>query len=438
MPDACSLFRRRTRLPWLAGLLCCIAQLQAQAPRVLQIGVHGTLQGESASIFQREMNRANQEHFDAVLVNLSTPGGMPDAADAMVAAIRNSRVPVIVWAGLPQTRVAGVGLRLLAEADVALLNHETFLSPLWAQRPHGLTAAARASGSQRLLAALNAAAVSRGRNPAANTDLATGTHWLSAGEALRLNFVDGIADKSPDALRLASGRTIPRLGHALQLNGARLDIATIKPQEKLLLTLMDPDLSILLLTLGLLLIYLEINTPGTVVPGAAGVLLVLLAAYALLMLPLSASGILLCMVAALLLLLEAGFHTRGALAVAGILSLIAGLGTLVQGPLPQLQVSWRTAIGAGIGFGGVTAALIVLGIEARRAKTKTGAEAMLGWLAVAHTALAPEGQILVRGELWRARLTSHDSYVPAGERVKVLRADGMTLEVTAVPVAATA
>jgi membrane-bound serine protease (ClpP class) len=93
-------------------------------------------------------------------------------------------------------------------------------------------------------------------------------------------------------------------------------------------------------------------------------------------------------------------------------------------------------MGAGLGFGGVTASLLVLGLEARRSKVRTGSDAMLGWLAVAQTPLAPEGHILVRGELWRARLTSKDSAVAAGDHVKVLRADGMLLEVTAVPVAA--
>jgi membrane-bound serine protease (ClpP class) len=123
------------------------------------------------------------------------------------------------------------------------------------------------------------------------------------------------------------------------------------------------------------------------------------------------------------------------LAVVGLIALVTGLVLLVTGPLPQLEVSVGTAVGAGLGFGGVTAWLLVLGAEARRAKVKTGSEAMLGWLAVAQTALTPEGRILVRGELWQARLTSSDSSVAAGERVKVLRAHGHILEVTAVPLA---
>ena len=404
-------------------------------PAVLQVNVHDTLQLERAFVFSRAIDRANAEGFAAVLVNLSTPGGNSADTDRMVSAMRRSRVPIIVWAGASQTRISGEGLRLLAEADVSLMEPHTYLTPLWTERPHGLTLETRTNGSQRLLADLNAATAAHGRSDAAVGELSGGVHWFTAADALQAGFIDGLASKPAQALAFADGRTVRRNGQTmtLRLAGAHVVVAATKPQEELLLTLMNPDLSVLLLTLGLLLIYLEVNTPGTVVPGAAGVLLVLLAFFALHMLPLNALGVFLCVIAVLFLMLEARYSTHGLLATAGILSLVVGLGILVDGPLPQLQVAWGTAIGAGIGFGGVTATLMVLGLESRRAKVKTGSEAMLGWLAIAQTELKPEGQILVRGELWRARLTSDKSFVAAGERVKVLRADGLTLEVAAVP-----
>ncbi len=426
------------RLVWLlaaiAAIFIGVRQASAQ-PAVLQIDLHDTLQKERAFVFDRGLERANEDGFAAVLVNLSTPGGTSADTDMMVAAMRRSHVPIIVWAGASQTRVSGEGLRLIAEADVALMHPATYLTPLWTERPHGISTAARSKSSLRLAVELSAANAVHGRSDAAVEELSSGIHWFTAAEALQAGFIDGIAARPADALRLADGRTVRRDGASmtLRLAGAHVTVAGVKPQEELLLALMNPDLSVLLLTLGLLLIYLEVNTPGTVIPGAAGVLLVLLAVYALHMLPLSTPGVLLCLGSVLLLLLEARFATHGLLATAGVLCLVLGLAVLVDGPLPQLQVAWGTAIGAGIGFGGVTATLMILGMESRRAKTKTGSEAMLGWLAISQTELKPEGQILVRGELWRARLTSSDSFLAAGERVKVLRADGLTLEVAAVP-----
>jgi membrane-bound serine protease (ClpP class) len=399
------------------------------------IELHDTLQPVRARTFAHEIVSANEDGASAILINLSTPGGMSSSVDTMVAAMRKSRIPIIVWTGLYESRVGGEGLRLVAEADAAYMAKDTYLSPLWADTPRDMKPQQRTAGSNLLLTQLNDANQFHGKSPSRVEDLTSGVHWFSPTEATQAGLVNGVSESVPDLLRQADGQTVVRNGKTSQLSLEGMQLRPIATQGEnfLLLSLMNPNLDVLLLTLGLLLIYLEINTPGIVVPGAAGLLLVLLTVFALGSLPVSSLGVGLCILALLLLVLEARLHTRGMLAIAGILALIGGLGTLVVGPVSQLQVSWPTAIGAGIGFGGVTAALMVLGSEAKRAKVKTGAEAMLGWLAVAQTPLAPSGRILVRGELWNARLTSNDTTVAAGERVKVLRADGLTLEVTAVP-----
>ncbi|MGI4757150.1 MAG: NfeD family protein [Janthinobacterium lividum] len=404
-------------------------------PAVLQIELHDTLQPERARVFLHAMQRANQGGYAAVVVNLSTPGGLSASTDQMVAAIQQSRVPVIVWAGAPQTRVSGEGLRLLAAADLALMNSQAFLTPLWTDRVHGISQKEQGSESQRLLLDLERSSREHARGTSALNELTAGSHWFTGTEAVEAGLVDARAEKIEDVLQLASSVAMQHGSETVRLNllGAHVEKTSVTLQEMLLLSLMNPDLCVLLLTLGLLLIYLEINTPGTVVTGAAGVLLVLLAGYALHQMPLTTGGIVLCLLAAALLLLEGQFQSHGVLASCGVLALVVGLAVLVNGPIPQLSVRWSAAAGAGLGCGGITASLIVLGMEARRAKVKTGADAMLGWLAVAQTALAPEGQILVRGELWRARLTGNDSSVAAGDRVKVLRADGSLLEVAAVP-----
>jgi len=416
-----------------------IAHAAAPAPApeqgVVVIDLHDTLQPVRSRVFARQIQDANVTGVRAILINLSTPGGMPASADNIVATMRRSHVPIIVWAGLQDTRVIGEGLRLLAEADVALMAPNTYLTPLWTELPRGLTPEARSAGSHSLLKNLATAVAAHGRNPSALDELTTGIHWFTPGEAQQAGFIDGIASTEEEAVKLAQGRVSTRNGRNAQidLQGLPIQHTGTRTRDLLLLSLMNPDLAVLLLTLGLLLIYLEINTPGIVVPGAAGVLLVLLAALALSTLPLSITGLLLSVAAVIMLLMDARLNMHGILATMGVLALVLGLGLLVDGPLPELEVSWATAIGAGLGFGGVTACLIVLGLEARRSKVKTGSEAMLGWLAVAQTALNPEGQVLGRGELWRARLTSNDSTVAAGDRVKVLRADGLILEVTAVP-----
>lgn len=413
----------------------------ANTARILRVDVHDTLQPERADIFVRTMEAANREGYAAILVDLSTPGGLSSSADAMVGAIQRSTIPVVVWVASPQTRVSGEGLRLLEAANLSLMHSGAFLTPLWTDRVHGFNPAMRNALSAKLGEQLQQQAVAHGRSTSQLEELSSGEHWFTAREAVETGVIDGIADRVPNVLRALSGSSTAGKDQAVGpglLQGAQVVTAPVKLQESLLLTLMNPNVCVLLLTLGMLLIYLEVNTPGAFVPGIAGILLVMLAMYALHLLPLNLLAVLLCLLASIMLLLEGRFPSHGLLASAGVLFLVVGLGKLVNGPIPQLQVEWSIAWGAGIGFGGVTAALIVLGLRARQAKLKTGADAMLGWLAITQTVLAPEGKVLVRGELWSARLTSQTSSVPAGERVKVLRADGRILEVAALPLGDTA
>lgn len=409
----------------------------APQPYVVAIEFHDTLQPASAEVFSNSIKRANRLHAAAILVNLSSPGGISASADRMVAAMRSSQTPIIVWLGSGDCRVSGEALRLVAEADVALMDKSSYLTPLWTETPRRQRPQDRAAGSKRLTVALADAQRRHGRRLDAVDELSSGIHWFTAADALQMGLIDGVAEKQADVFRFLRDTGYRKNGavKTLDLTHARVEVDRPSPQTDLLLALMNPNLCVLLLTLGLLLIYLEINTPGVVVPGAAGVLLVLLSVYSLTRLPLTGYGISLCVVAIALMALEASSTRHGWFATAGVICMVLGLGWLVNGPLPALQVSWGTAIGAGVGFGGMTATLMVMGLEARRSKVRTGSDAMLGWLAIAQTPLAPEGHILVRGELWKARLTSKDSAVAAGDHVKVLRADGMLLEVTAVPLA---
>lgn len=409
----------------------------APQPRVIVIEFHDTLQPARAEVFVKSIRRANRLRAAVILVNLSSPGGMSESADQMVAAMRSSRTPIIVWLGAGNSRVSGEALRLVAEADLALMDKTSYLTPLWTETPRKLRPEDRSAGSKRLTLALADAQRRHGRRLDGVDELSSGIHWFNAADALQMGLIDGVAEKQADVLRFLREKGYRKNGTSttLDLTHARMESDWPSPQTDLLLALMNPNLCVLLLTLGLLLIYLEINTPGVVVPGAAGVLLILLAVYSLSRLPLTGYGMSLCLVAITLMMLEAKSIRHGWFATAAVICMVAGLAGLVNGPLPELQVSWATAIGAGVGFGGVTATLLVLGLEARRSKVRTGSDAMLGWLAVAQTPLAPEGHVLVRGELWQARLTSKDSAVAAGDHVKVLRADGMLLEVTAVPLA---
>src|SRR6202451_4415647 len=181
---------------------------------------------------------------------------------------------------------------------------------------------------------------------------------------------------------------------------------------------------------GALLIYLEFNTPGTIVPGALGTLMVLLAIFGLNLLPIRYTAVLLLVAAVGLLVLEAKVGGHGALAIAGIVCLAFGMLTLVAAPVPELGVSPLIALAVSAAFGAITVFLLRLAIRARRMKSRLGVDAMVGSPAKAMERLAPEGHVLVEGEIWRAvasepvaagaalRVVGHEQYLLRVEPAK--------------------
>ena len=192
-------------------------------------------------------------------------------------------------------------------------------------------------------------------------------------------------------------------------------------------SLADPNLAVLLVVAGALLIYLEFHLPGTVIPGAVGIFCVLLGAFALSHLPLSHTALTTLFAALVMILIETKYSTHGILALAGIACLIFGLANLVDSPIPSLRVHRSTAIACGLGFGSISFFLATIALRARRNKVLTGAGAMLNQIATVVTPLNPTGQVEVRGELWQARLTSPTTILAAGAHAYVDAIDGLVL-----------
>jgi membrane-bound serine protease (ClpP class) len=245
----------------------------------------------------------------------------------------------------------------------------------------------------------------RNRNAEAATAALQTSHSYTAEEALNQHLIDLIANNDAELLTALDGRVITRLdGSKLTLHVANARIEVIRPslRDELLGWLVDPNIALLLLVGGALLIYLEFNSPGTIVPGALGTLMVLLAIFALNLLPIRFTAVLLLVAALILLLLEAKFGAHGVLAVAGIICLTFGMLTLVAAPVPEMRITPWVAFAVSAGFGGITVFLVRLAVRARSRKALLGADAMVGCRAVAMEPLTPEGHVLVEGEIWRA------------------------------------
>jgi membrane-bound serine protease (ClpP class) len=399
---------------------------------VVKLTIHDTIQPITADYLQRGLREAASQHASAVLISMGTPGGLLESTRVMVQAIENSPVPVIIFISPTGSRAGSAGFFLLESADIAAMAPGTNagaahpivegrqLDPILKEKIENDAAAFLRSYTSR-----------RGRNVAAAEDAVRNSKSYSDEEALNLKLIDLVSTDDASLLKALDGRTIHRFDgttQTLHLQGAQILTTTPSQRERLLSKLTNPDIAVLLLVLGALLIYLEFNVPGTVVPGSIGTLFVLLGLFGLNLLPVRHTAIVLLLAAVVMMLLEAKFSSHGVLAAVGIAALIFGLATLVDGPIPELRVHLATALGAGLGFGTISFGLAWIALRARRGKVLTGPQAMIGGTAVVRTPLCPTGQVEIRGELWQASLQGLDS-LSVGSLVSVRGFDGLTLVV---------
>jgi membrane-bound serine protease (ClpP class) len=416
------------------GTLACQAQQTQQSPEVVVIHLDDTIQPISADYMARGLDLATAQHASAVLIEIDTPGGLLDSMRQMVSRILASPVPVIVYVAPSGSRAGSAGFFLLQAADVAAMAPGSN-----AGAAHPVVEGAKLDDimKQKLendtAAFLRSYVARRGRNVAAAEDAVRASKSYSDQEALQLKLIDLVAPDDVTLLNTVDGRTITRFDGSkavLHTRDARLVAVEPTLREKILDRLTDPNLAVLVLVIGALLIYVEFNTPGTIIPGTLGTILVLLAIFALNLLPVRYTSVMLLVAAFVLLILEAKFATHGVLAAAGILSLVVGALTLVDAPIPELRVHLATALSTGLAFGLITVFLLRLALKARRSKSRMGGDAMIGLIAVVTQPLAPSGQVMVNGELWQA-----ESATPAapGEHVRVRGLRDLTLLVERVP-----
>jgi len=410
------------------------AETPAESPYVVVLHLNDTIQPISDQYLTRGLKQAEDSHAEAILIELNTPGGLLDTTREMVRQILDSPIPVIVFVAPSGSRAGSAGFFLLEAADIAAMapgtnagaSHPVIeggqLDPIMKQKLENDTTAFLRSFVAR-----------RNRNTDAAQDAVLNSKSYTEQEALKLNLITLVAANDRELLDAIDGKAITRFnGTTTTLHTKGAELVTVDPtlRENLLDKLTNPNLAVLFLIAGGLLIYLEFNVPGTIVPGALGTLLVCLSLFALNLLPVRYTAVALLVGAVALLILEAKFASHGILASAGTLCLVFGLLTLVDGPIPELRVHPATAIAAGLAFALITVVLVRLAIRARRNKSLTGVDALIGLTAVAQQPLSPNGQVLVHGELWQAESSIP---VPVGEVVKVRAVRNLTLLVDRIP-----
>lgn len=418
------------RIP-LAVLLSIFLLSAFAKADVLKLVIDDTIQAATEERIERALDKAAAEKDDAVLIELNTPGGLMDAMRETMGKIIASPVPVIIYVTPSGSRAASAGFFILESADVAAMAPGTNTG---AAHPVGLfggdiKGTMKDKVENDATALMRSVVAKRGRNVQVAESAVLQSKSFTDGEALSQKLIDYVAPNEQDLFRQIASKPVKRFdGQTITLNlvGKHERVVDETLKEHILGFLMDPDIAFILLVIGVFGLYTEFNHPGAVWPGTVGIVFILLAIFALHLLPIRFAAVVLIFASFVLFALEAKFATHGVLAIGGITILVIGALLLVDSPIPEMRVKLATALAVSVPLGAITVFLMTVALRARRNKITTGIEGLIGEVAIAQTPLAPSGKVFVHGEIWDAVATTN---VPAGEKVVVHGVDGLQLKV---------
>lgn len=446
--------RQLVRACFALAAICFCVGLAAQDAKVSQskiavlIEISDAIGPATSDFFMRSLKEAHERKAALVILQMDTPGGLDSAMRDMIRAILASDVPVVTFVAPSGARAASAGTYLLYASHVAAMAPATNLG---AATPVQIGGSPAAPGDQPKddakerepaqpgtamerkavndsVAYIRGLAELRGRNADWAESAVRAAASLSANAALEQKVIDVIAADIPDLLRQIDGRQVKVGRGEIRLATSDLVVERVQTdwRTKLLSVLTNPNVAYLLMLVGVYGLLLEGYNPGAIVPGVVGAISLLLALYAFQVLSVNYAGLGLMILGVALIVAEAFAPSFGALGLGGIAAFVFGSVILMDSEVPGFQIA-RSLIG-GIAL---AASILMLGTAVmfariRRRSVQTGREGMLREHAVAMDDFDKTGFVRVNGELWRANSAAP---VKAGQRLRILRIEGLTLEV---------
>ncbi len=403
---------------------------QARAASAILVDVAGVIHPITADIVSSAIQRAEQQNASVLIVRLNTPGGLMDAMRETIEKIASSRVPVITYVAPSGGRAASAGFFILEAGDIAAMAPATNTGAAHPVAMGGeLDAVMKEKVENDAAAYLRSICTKRGRNATLAETAVRQSKSFTEREALDQHLIDLIAASEGELLSAVDGRTISRFNGAtevLHTAGATVEVYQKSLRQKIISAIADPNIALILLFIGAMLIFVEFSTPGLIAPGVFGAIFALLGLSAISVLPINWLGAAMLALGIVLFIMEAKYPSHGVLGAGGAVAMLLGAMTLVNSPLPEMRIHWATAISLVLPFSIIMIGLLTLALRARRNKVETGGEGMIGETGSAVTALAPEGKVFVHGEYWNAVALRP---IVAGERVRVTAIDKLKLTV---------
>ncbi len=399
--------------------------------RVVILTLSDSIQPASLRYLERGLDVADRGGAAVTILELNTPGGLLTSLRQMTTAITGASRPVVVYVTPTGAQAASAGFFLLVAADVAAMAPGTNAGAAHPVSGEGVELAKTMAEkiTNDAAALIRSLAEHRGRSSEWAEKAVRESLSYSDGEAVKNKLVDVVAKDRGDLLKWLNGREIKRFdGRTETLQTDAPEIVFVGPNggDKLLSVIAHPNIAYLLLLLGMVGIYFELSHPGAILPGVLGGISILLALFALSVMPVNYVGVALILLAIVFFIAEVKMASYGLLTIAGLVSFVLGSLMLINSPFPAMRVALSIVLPSAVVVAAVVLFLLRRVLVSHQRPPITGAEGLLGEHGETASALAPTGKVYVHGEYWEATSTTP---LAAGAKVRVVRVDGIVLEV---------
>jgi membrane-bound serine protease (ClpP class) len=402
---------------------------QEKAP-IYTIEVDGIINPATAKFIIQSIDQATEKGAQCIIVQLDTPGGLMESMRVIVKKILTSSIPVIVYVSPSGARAASAGVFITMSAHIAVMAPSTHIG---AAHPVSLGEGKESKTmSEKIVndtvSYIKTIAKTRGRNVDWGEKAVRKSVSITEDEAVKLNVVDFISLDIQDLLSKIDGKVVKFDGvtRTLLTKGVQPRSIQMSWRYRLLDIISNPSIAYILLMLGIYGVFFELSNPGSILPGVVGGIFLILAFYALQMLPINFAGLALILFALILFIAEIKVVSHGLLSVGGVISLFLGSLMLIENPTEYMRVSLSVIIPAVLVSAAFFIFAVTMAIRARLTKPTTGKEGIIGEIGTVVISLAPEGKVSIHGEFWNAMA---DQPVEKGEKVQVIGVTNLFLKV---------
>lgn len=421
----------------LAAVFLCLgpvrglsAETSAGGFHVLAAELDGPITPAAEDHLAAVLAQADTMEADAVLLRLDTPGGLISSMRVMLKSLLSSPLPVVVWVGPSGAQAASAGVFLVAASNVAAMAPQTTIGAASPVNMGGgdMGDTMRAKVKNDIMSLVRSMAASRGRNVRWYERSVDEALSVNAAEAVMDNVVEFLAPDRKDLFDQVARRGIPFGGSVIRFDAENVVFTDYEPgmRHRFLSWLLDPQIAYLLLLGGMVGLFFEFSTPGAIFPGVFGGLCLILGLYAMSVLPTNAAGILLIIFALVLLILEVYVTSFGMLGVGAMVALFIGSTILFDPSQGMAGLPLSLILSTIVPIAAILGGCLVVITRAQRSKPVSGAQAMVGEIALVRAWSAGAGTVFIRGEQWKA-----ESKMPMDQvrRVRIVGVQGLTLMV---------